>query len=64
MFTEREAVYVNSCLLTARVEYFVIIGSWLIAECVLFNFQLNLTAADIEKFRVSAYRRINTVSQV
>ena len=41
--------------LTARVEYFAIIGSRLIAECFPFIFQSNLTAADIKKFRVSAY---------
>ena len=46
--------YVNSCLLTARVEYFAIIGSRLIAECFVFIFQSSLTAADIKKFR--AYR--------
>ena len=55
------SAYVNSCLLTARVEYFAITGSRLIAECFAFIFQLNLTVADIKKFRVSAYRRINTV---
>ena len=32
------AVYVNSCLLTAQVEYFAIIGSRLIAECFAFIF--------------------------
>ena len=33
------SAYVNSCLLTARVEYFAIIGSRLIAECFAFIFQ-------------------------
>ena len=33
------SVYVNSCLLMARVEYFAIIGSQLIAECFAFIFQ-------------------------
>ena len=50
-------VYVNSCLLATRVEYFAIIGSRLIAECFAFIFQSNLTAADMKKFRVSAYSR-------
>ena len=58
------SAYVNSCLLTARVEYFAIIGSRLIAECFAFIFQYILTAAEIKKFRVSAYRRINTVCMV
>ena len=44
-----------------RVEYFGNIGSWLIAECFAFIFHYNLTAADMKKFRVSAYRRITTV---
>ena len=44
-----------------RVEYFGIIGSWLIAECFAFIFHYNLTAADMKKFRVSAYRRITTI---
>ena len=51
------SAYINSCLLTARVEYFAIIGSRLIAECFTFIFQLNITAGDITKFRVSAYSR-------
>ena len=55
------SVYVNSSHLTTRVEYFGIIGSRLIAECFAFSFHCNLTAADMKKFRVSAYRRINTV---
>ena len=55
------SVYVNSSHLTTRVEYFGIIGSRLIAECFAFIFHCNLTAADMQKFRVSAYRRINTV---
>ena len=54
-------VYINSCLLMTRVEYFAITGSWLIAECFAFIFQENLTAADMKKFRVSAYRQINMV---
>ena len=33
------SAYVNSCLLTARVEYFAIIGSRLIAECFAFIVQ-------------------------
>ena len=45
-----------------RVEYFGIIGSRLIAECFAFIFHYNLTDADMKKFRVSAYRRITTVS--
>ena len=44
-----------------RVEYFGIIGSRLIAECFAFICHYNLTAADIKKFRFSAYRRITTV---
>ena len=55
------SVYVNSSHLTTRVEYFGIIGSRLIAECFAFIFHCNLTAADMKKFRVSAYRRINMV---
>ena len=55
------SVYVNSSHLTTRVEYFGIIGSRLIAECFAFIFHCNLTAADMKRFRVSAYRRINTV---
>ena len=51
------SAYVKSCLLTARVEYFAITGSWLIAKCFPFIFQSNLTAADIKKFRVSASSR-------
>ena len=55
------SVYVNSSQLTTRVEYFAIIRSRLIAECFVFIFYFNATAADMKKFRVSAYRRINTV---
>ena len=58
------SVYVNSSHLTTRVEYFGIIGSRLIAECFAFIFHCNLTAADMKKFRVSAYRRINTGNSV
>ena len=54
------SVYVNSSHLT-RAEYFGIIGSRLIAECFAFIFRYNLTAADMKKFRVSAYRRTTTV---
>ena len=54
-------VYVNSSQLTTRVEYFAIIRSRLIAECFVFIFYFNATAADMKKFRVSAYSRINTV---
>ena len=61
MFAKREAsfflVYVNSSHLTTHVEYFAIIGSRLIAECFAIIFQYNLTAADIKKFRFSAYSR-------
>ena len=48
------------------MEYFGIIGSWLIAKCFAFIFHNNLhvTAADMKKFRVSAYRRINTVNNI
>ena len=55
------SVYVNSSQLTTRVEYFAIIRSRLIAECFVFIFYFNATAADMKKFRVSAYRQINTV---
>ena len=58
------SVYVNSSQLTTRVEYFAIIRSRLIAECFVFIFYFNATAADMKKFRVSAYRRINTVSLI
>ena len=54
------SVYVNSSQLTTRVEYFAIIRSRLIAECFVFIFYFNATVADMKKFRVSAYRRINT----
>ena len=67
MFPEREAsffsVYVNSSHLRTCVEYFAIIGSRLIAECFAFNFQYNLTAADIKKFRVSAYSRDRLIGE-
>ena len=43
------------------MEYFAIIRSRLIAECFVFIFYFNATAADMKKFRVSPYRRINTV---
>ena len=55
------SVYVNSSHLMTRVEYFGNIGSRLIAKCFAFIFHYNLTAADMKKFRVSAYRRITTV---
>ena len=58
------SVYVNSSQLTTRVEYFAIIRSRLIAECFVFIFYFNATAADMKKFRVSAYRRMNTVSLI
>ena len=51
------SVYVNSSQLTTRVEYFAIIRSRLIAECFVFIFYFNATAADMKKFRVSAYSR-------
>ena len=49
------SVYGNSSQLTTRVEYFAIIRSRLIAECFVFIFYFNATAADMKKFRVSAY---------
>ena len=55
------SVYVNSSHLMTCVEYFGIIGSQLIAKCFAFIFHYSLTAADMKKFRVSAYRRITTV---
>ena len=55
------SVYGNSSHLMTCVEYFGIIGSRLIAECFAFIFHYNLTAADMKKFRVSAYKRISTV---
>ena len=55
--------YVNSSHLMTRVEYFGIIGSRLIAKCFAFIFHYNLTAADMKKFRVSAYRRDRLISK-
>ena len=57
------SVYVNSSHLTTRVEYFGIIGSRLIAECFAFIFHCNLTAADMKKFRVSAYSRDRLIGE-
>ena len=58
------SVYVNSSQLTTRVEYFAtIIGSRLIAECFAFIFHCNLTAADMKKFRVSAYSRDRLIGE-
>ena len=56
------SVYVNSSHLT-RVEYFGIIGSQLIAECFAFIFHYNLTAADMKKFRVSAYSQDQLIGE-
>ena len=67
MFPERElllfSVYVNSSQLTTRVEYFAIIRSRLIAECFVFIFYFNATAADMKKFRVSAYSRDRLIGE-
>ena len=57
------SVYVNSSQLTTRVEYFAIIRSRLIAECFVFIFYFNATAADMKKFRVSAYSRDRLIGE-
>ena len=57
------SVYVNSSQLTTRVEYFAIIRSRLIAECFVFIFYFNATAADMKKFRVSGYSRDRLIGE-
>ena len=57
------SVYVNSSHLMTHVEYFGIIGSRLIAECFAFIFHYNQTAADMKKFRVSAYSRDRLIGE-
>ena len=57
------SVYVNSSHLMTRMKYFGIIGSWLIAECFAFIFHHNLNAADMKKFRVSAYSQDRLIGE-
>ena len=40
------------------------IQSWLIGRCFGFPFHIFLAGSDSQKFRVSAHRQINTVTQV